>query len=572
VLLLVVAGRLVQLQGLDHAGYAGAAAAQRVLTVPLHAMRGAIVDRNGTVMAYTADAQDITADPSQIKPERRLSYAQRLAGVLNRSQADILAALAKPGRYAVLARALSPLAAKQVGDLGLLGIYTQATTAREYPAQSIGANVVGAVHSDTGNGAAGIEQTYDDLLRGRDGSLTYAVDNSGNVNPSGPNDRQPAVNGGTVRLTLDQDLQYVVQRELDLAVQQSGARGAQAAVLDSRTGQILALAANGTFNPADPATITPTTQYNAPIQTVFEPGSANKVVTFSAAVQKGLISPRDTLRVPDAIQINDVTVHDAWWHPVQTFTATGVIAESSNVGTLEIAQKLGGQAWYDYERRFGIGQQTGIELPGESGGLLQPTSKWSSSSFANLPIGQGEAMTVLQLAGMYQTIANNGVRIPPRVTLSVTAADGSTKPTAQPAGIAVVSPVTAKTVRTMLESVTMKGGTGTKAAIPGYRIAGKTGTAQQPDPAHGGVYSDWMYWDTFAGMAPADDPRFVVAIMVDNPAHGLHGGDVAAPVFHDIASYELQHARIPPTGSLSVHVPLLVCDEAMRSSLGSNVC
>jgi cell division protein FtsI (penicillin-binding protein 3) len=173
---------------------------------------------------------------------------------------------------------------------------------------------------------------------------------------------------------------------------------------------------------------------------------------------------------------------------------------------------------------------------------------------------------------MYQTIANHGVRIPPRITLSVTGADGSIKPTAQPAGIPVVSPTTAKTVRTMLESVTLPGGTGTKAAIPGYRIAGKTGTAQQPDPAHGGVYSDWMYWDTFAGMAPADDPRFVVAIMVDNPAHGLHGGDVAAPVFRDIASYELQHARIPPTGSLSVHVPLLVCDEAMRSTWGSNVC
>ncbi len=252
-----------------------------------------------------------------------------------------------------------------------------------------------------------------------------------------------------------------------------------------------------------------------------------------------------------------VTIHDAWWHPVQRFTATGVLAKSSNVGTLEIADKVGKQTFDDYLHRFGLGQKTGIELPGESAGLLPALDSWSDSTFANLPIGQGVAMTSLQLASMYQTVANDGVRIPPRVVASVTHPDGSVATTAQPAGTRVLSTATARTLRTMLESVTLTGGTGTRAAIPGYRVAGKTGTAQQPDPVTG-RYSDSVYWDTFAGMAPADNPRFAVAIMIDNPAHGLEGGDVAAPLFHHIAAYQLSADKIVPSGSQSVLVPLII--------------
>jgi cell division protein FtsI (penicillin-binding protein 3) len=249
-----------------------------------------------------------------------------------------------------------------------------------------------------------------------------------------------------------------------------------------------------------------------------------------------------------------------------------VLAESSNVGTLEIARKLGPTTWYDYEKRFGVGTKTGIELPAESSGYVPPLKDWSASTFANLPFGQGESMTILQLASIYQAIANNGVRIPPRIVQSLTQADGSTTSTRQPAGIKVINPATADTLRTMLESVTLPGGTGVKGAIPGYRVAGKTGTAQQPDPNHGGAYSSWMNWDTFAGMVPADNPQFVIAIMVDNPAHGLEGGDVAAPLFHEIASYEVQHAHVPPTGAQSRHVPLQVCTGMDPRFLPANVC
>jgi cell division protein FtsI (penicillin-binding protein 3) len=561
-MLSVVFVRLIWLQGLDAGGYALAASDERAGLITLHASRGSILDRNGVPLAYTADAKDIVADPSMIDPGQREQYAALLAPVLNKPElavTELLLPKSTNDRYSLLATALSPSTAKQVDDLRLndkplAGIYSQATLQRLYPGQTTGSNVVGLVQAD-GTGAAGIEYSFDALLRGTDGSVRYEKDSMGNVNPAGPIKRKNAQDGGSVRLTLDQDLQYTVQRYLDAAVRQSQARGGQVTIVNVHTGEVLALASTGSFNPQDPSTIKNGQSLDPNVQQVFEPGSANKIVTMSAAIEKGLITPNTVLTVPDNLDAGGVNIHDAWWHPVQKFTATGILAESSNVGTLLIAQKVGQQTFFDYLKKFGLGEKTGIELPGESSGLLPDISTWSPSTFTNLPIGQGVAMTSVQLASMYQTIANNGVRIPPRIVQSVTYPDGSVTPTAQPDGVQVVSSKTAQTVRTMLESVMLPGGTGKKAAIPGYRIAGKTGTAQQPDPKTG-RYSDSVYWDTFAGMAPADNPQFAVAIMIDNPAHGLHGGDVAAPLFKDIASYELSAARIPPSGSQSVLVPL----------------
>ncbi|MGI8760605.1 MAG: peptidoglycan D,D-transpeptidase FtsI family protein [Jatrophihabitantaceae bacterium] len=570
-MLLVIGGRLVQLQGLDHGQYADAAQAQRVDRIALHAMRGQILDRDGTVLAYTSTAQDITVDPQQITAAKRAAYAAALAPLVNMTPAAVEGVLAKPGQYAVLATGLSPVAAQRIADFALEGVYSQPTTLRQYPGGTTAANVIGTVHSD-GTGAAGIESQFNDVLAGKDGSLTYTVDNLGNVNPSSRTVRDAARNGGTIRLTIDQSLQFTAQQYLDRAVAESGARSAEMAILDAHSAQVLALASSGTFDASDPNTIDPNTPIDPPVMSAFEPGSVQKAVTFSAAIQQGLIKPGTVIPVPYSIDMGGVNVSDAWWHPTEKFTATGILAESSNVGTLKIAQRLGPVVWDSYEQKFGIGTKTGIELPGESGGYLPPMDQWSASTFANLPFGQGESMTVLQLASIYQTIANNGVRIPPRIVQSITGQDGTVRTTARPAGVTVVSAATARTVRTMLESVTLPGGTGTKAAIPGYRIAGKTGTAQQPDPNHGGAYSSWMNWDTFAGMLPADNPQFVVAIMVDNPAHGLEGGDVAAPVFQQIASYEVQHAHIAPTGSRSRHVPLQVCDAVTRRSAPSTVC
>ena len=444
-LLLVIGGRLVQLQGLDGSKYAAGAAAQRVFTMTLHSIRGQIVDRNGTPLAYTSTAQDITADPQQIKAaasaQRKLTgrddlvatYATELAPLVGVRARPLAKLLTGPGQYALVATALSPVAAEKISALGLAGIYTQPTTQRQYPGRTTAANVLGTVHAD-GSGAAGVESEYNHLLAGKDGSVTYSVDNMGNVNPASSTVTDPARNGGTIRLTLDQSLQYTAQQYLDTAVRESGARGAEMVVLDAHTAQVLAMASSDTFDAANPNTIKPDVPMNPPVMSAFEPGSVQKSITFAAALQNHLIKPNTVISVPPRIGMGGVTVADAWYHPTERFTATGILAESSNVGTLKVAQRLGPKVWDSYEKKFGVGQKTGIELPGESSGYLPPMKDWSASSFANLPFGQGESMTVLQLASIYQTFANNGVRVPPRIIQSVTAPDGSVTDTRRPGG------------------------------------------------------------------------------------------------------------------------------------------
>ena len=278
----------------------------------------------------------------------------------------------------------------------------------------------------------------------------------------------------------------------------------------------------------------------------------NKIITASAAIEYGLANPDEVLQVPGSIDMGGVTVRDAWNHGVMPYTMTGVFGKSSNVGTLMLAQRVGPDRFYDMVRRFGLGQRTGVGLPGESSGLVPPIDQWSGSSFSNLPIGQGLSMTLLQMAGMYQTIANDGVRIPPRIIKSTIAPDGTRTDEPRPEGVRVVAPETARTVRNMFRAIVQRDpmgaqqGTGPQAAVEGYQIAGKTGTAQQINPACGCYYDD-VYWITFAGMAPADDPRYVVGIMMDAPHRAADGspGSSAAPLFHNIASWLLQRHNVP---------------------------
>ena len=570
-LLLVVTVRLVELQGVGVGNYAAQAAAEHVRTETLNAARGSIVDRNGVVLAYTADAKDIVADPSLINcnypaavtdkcvKQDHLALALKLSELTGAATDKIIGALAQTkSEYALVAQAIPPVQAAEVDALHIVGVYVEPTTLRLYPGGTTASNILGLVHSD-GSGAAGIEAEYNTGLEGRNGTLKYDLTAAGNVNPAGTTRRTPAHNGSTVHLTISQDLQFVVQRDLDAAVKRLRAVSGNVVVLDVKSGQVLALAGSETenFNSQDPSTYQAKHSSDSAVQVPYEPGSVNKVVTFSAALQKKIINPLSVLTVPDHLHMGDVTIHDDWTHSPLKLTATGIIAESSNIGTLKIAQKVGPSAFMDYAKAYGIGQKTGIELPGESGGFLPARSTWSASTFANLPIGQGLSVTPLQLASIYQTIANNGVRIPPRIVSEVTNPDGSVQVTKQPAGIRVTSVATAKTLRTMLESVLLPGGTGQGSAMPGFRIAGKTGTAQQPDPKTG-RYSNSVYWDSFAGIVPADNPQFVVAVMINAPADGLFGAQTAAPLFHDIATYEVQHAGIVPSGSTSKFVPLQV--------------
>ena len=551
-LVLVLGGRLVQLQGLDGTHYATVASNDRTYTKPLQSQRGKIVDDDANVLAYSVEAQALVADPKQIKAP--VQTAMALAPLLKQSAGDLEQLLVKPTGFVYLAHGLDPSAGQKITDLGLPGIYTLPESKRLYPSGSIGANVVGFTNRD-GVGLAGIELADDKALTGVPGVLSYFQGAAGEIIPSGIHKDDPAVPGSTVKLTLDSDLQYYAQTALDDAVRGTKAQGGQLTLLDVKTGRVLAMAATPTFNASNPGA-TPNLLSNPNVSSVFEPGSANKLITFAAAVQKGLITPTTPFTVPGTIQVADRTIHDDWVHSPVKWTATGILAKSSNVGTLMIADKLGPQTWMDYAKAFGEGQRTGIGLPAESAGLLPPMKSWSGSTFGNLPIGQGVAVTSLQLASMYQTIANNGVRIPPRIIDSITAPNGDTTTPTAPGSTRVVSAKTAATVRDMLQMVTQTGGTAPKAAIPGYTVGGKTGTGQKLNPACG-CYSDTSYWSTFAGMAPADSPRYVMSVMVDSPQTDYMGGDVAAPLFHQVMSYALKRGGVPPTGAKPAHLPIL---------------
>jgi cell division protein FtsI (penicillin-binding protein 3) len=548
-LLAVLGGRLVQLQGVDSGQLAKAAQDQRLRTFPVPALRGPILDRDGNALAYSVDVRNIVADPT-IVPDP-VGTAQALSPLVGVPTATLLGQLTRTGtRNVFLARGLEPSRAARVTALELPGVFSQTDSTRLYPAHAVGANVVGFAGRD-GAGLMGIEQEFNAQLAGKGGEIVAEGGHGGQVIPGTVQRQVDAVPGSTVQLTLDQDLQWVTQSALDNAVRISGAHGGEAVVM-TRTGEILAMAVAPTFD-AQAAQAGKVTNGNLladpAVSSVFEPGSVNKMVTFAAALESGLITPATVLEIPGSIRIADRIVHDAWSHGLVRYTATGVVAKSSNVGTLMTAQRLGPDRFYQYLRKFGLGSRTGVELPAESAGLLLPVEKWSGSTFGNLPIGQGVGMTILQMAGMYQAVANDGLRVEPRIVRSVTGPDGRRTRPSQPASTQVISSDTARTLRYMLEAVVeAKGGTAPTAAIDGYRVAGKTGTAQQHD-ARCGCYSDSAYWATFAGMAPADDPQLVVAVMVDNPKGGLHGGAIAAPTFHQIMTYALKQRGIPPTGT-----------------------
>jgi len=548
-LLAVLGGRLVQLQGVDSGQLAQAAQEQRLRTFDVPALRGPILDRDGNVLAYSVDVRNIVADPTLVRDPA--GTARALSPLVNVPVTTLLTQLTRTGtRNVFLARGLEPSRAARVTALALPGVFSQTDSTRLYPAHAVGANVIGFAGRD-GSGLMGIERQFNVQLAGTGGEIVAEGGQGGQLIPGTVHRQIDAVPGSTVQLTLDQDLQYVTQSALDNAVRTSGARGGEAVVM-TRTGEILALAVAPTFDAQaaqNGRVSNGSLLVNPAVSSVFEPGSVNKMVTFAAALESGLVTPSTVLDVPGSIKVADRVVHDAWSHGLVRYTATGVVAKSSNVGTLMTAQRVGPDRFYEYLRRFGLGSRTGVELPAESAGLLLPVEKWSGSTFGNLPIGQGVGMTILQMAGMYQAVANDGLRVEPRIVRSVTGPDGGQTVPAPASSTRVISSDTAKTLRYMLEAVVeAKGGTAPTAAIDGYRVAGKTGTAQQRD-ARCGCYSSSAFWATFVGMAPADDPRLVVAVMVDNPKGGLHGGAIAAPTFHQIMTYALKQRGIPPTGT-----------------------
>ncbi|WP_433507413.1 peptidoglycan D,D-transpeptidase FtsI family protein [Pseudonocardia halophobica] len=555
VLLLASAVQLLLIQTVRAGDLTASAEKQRTTKITIAAERGAILDRNGTRLAFSTEARALVTNPrliSSVKKEQAGAYktemAQAVAQATGGDANAIQEQLNADRGYVVLTTNADPDVARALEER-FPEIAEEKRESRQYPSGTLAANIIGAATWSADNqklvGRVGLESADDDVLAGTDGfQVVDTAEGSDTVIPGSTRAQQAAVPGSDVELTIDSDLQYVVQQKLQDYVARTGAKGGSAVVLDSATGQVRAMANGTTFDPRQLATSDPSTLGNAAVSSPFEPGSVNKVVTMAGALEYGLAKPDDVLDVPGSIKVADRTVHDAWDHGLDHYTLTGVLAKSSNVGTIMTAEKLGPDRFSDMLARFGIGQRTGVGLPGESGGSVPARSAWSGSTFGNLPIGQGLSMTVLQMAGMYQAVANDGVRIPPRIVGATIAPDGSRTETPQPEGVRVVSPETAAQLRTMLTAVTQKApgqqGTGYAAQVPGYQVAGKTGTAQQVDPKCG-CYASSTYWITFAGMMPAQDPRFVVAIMLDAPK----GGTSAAPLFHDIASYLGQKENIP---------------------------
>jgi cell division protein FtsI (penicillin-binding protein 3) len=547
-LLVVVVGRLVVLQGVDGAAYAQAAEDSRMRTYPITAVRGEITDRAGKVLAYSVHAERVVADPSVVTDPARTALA--LTTLLDVPASALTEKLSRDGRYVVLADKVSTDVTDRIKALpaaSQAGLYYEDDPVRLYPAGAVAGQVVGFVGKD-GDGLAGIEQTFQDQLAGTDGKKRVEVDGSGNPIPSGIDDTTPASDGGKVTLTIDEDLQYVVQQRLDAACADGGTSSASAVVLDVHTGEVAAMASCPGYDPAHYNQTDPNLLGNAAVSDVYEPGSVMKAVTLSAAIEEGKAQPDTVLQVPGHIQAGDAVVTDAHDHAPIGFTVTGILAKSSNVGAIMLAREVGDQKLEQYLRAFGIGSKTGIELPGESAGILQGSADWTRSRAANVPIGQGVSVTTLQMASVYQTLANGGVRVPPRIVRSVTAADGTVTPAARPPGLRVVSESTAGKLTYMLEAVVGKGGTAPLGEVDGFRVVGKTGTAQRANPDCG-CYTGGGFFTTFVGYAPADDPQYVVAVDLERPTSSAEGGQVAAPVFADVMRYALTAGGVVPSGA-----------------------
>ncbi|WP_396448222.1 peptidoglycan D,D-transpeptidase FtsI family protein, partial [Actinomadura sp.] len=543
------AGRLVQLQTIESGKYTEEAMRQRLQEITLPAVRGDITDAQGHPLAMTVEARAIYADPSLIDAGRRQSVVNALAPTLGLDPAALMKQISKPGtRFVYLAHGVRPDQARLITGWNLPGIGTLPEYRREYPNDSLAAGVIGFVN-DTGKGAAGLESSMNGVLAGRAGWQRVEISLEGQHIPMGEDQKRPPVPGRGVRLTLQRDLQFKAQEAIEKQVKATRADSGSVIVMDPRTGKLLAMASAPGFDPNRYAEADRSRWGSPLVQDAYEPGSTGKVVTAAAVMEYGGVTPRTPYTVPDKIKKYDVVFHDSHPHPTERLTFAGVLAKSSNVGTILASQSITSQQLYRTLRDFGFGQKTGLPLPGETPGLLEPPDKWSGTDRYPIAFGQTVSVNAVQMASVYATIANGGVRVAPTLVEGTVGEDDEFTPAPPPARKQVISAETARQISDMLEGVTTDEGTAPKAQIKGYRVAGKTGTAEIVNPRCG-CYDGGGYTASFAGFAPADDPQLVVQVVLQDPKRGSHyGGDVAAPVFKDVMSFALQSEKIPPTGS-----------------------
>jgi cell division protein FtsI (penicillin-binding protein 3) len=556
-------GRLVQLQAVDAARYGAGAAAARTQDYVLTAKRGSILDSAGQPLAESVDAVDVTADPVQIRILKQdpAVYASKLAALLGdpAGTANVAALRSQLSsvttRYAVLAKQVTPQVWGQIKALGLAGVYGVTDAKTVYPQGPLAANLVGFVGS-SGKGAAGLESSYDSRLAGKNGQISYQAANGTEIPTAGINEQAP-VAGSSIQTTIDSSIQWAAQQAVDKQVTASAAESGTVVVMDPRTGAILALATSPTYDQSHITRADAANLGDRGVSEVYEPGSVAKVITMAAAIQQGVADPSTRIVVPGEIRRGGTTFKDDTNHGTEHLTLAGVLAESSNIGTIETADSLGAardQILYRYLTAFGFGRPTGLNLPGESPGILAAPSKWSGSQRYTIPFGQGLAVNAVQATSVFATIANAGVRVTPTLVKGYLSADGTYTGAAVSPRTQVVSTKSAQAVEQMMESVVSEKGTAPAARIAGYRVAGKTGTANRYDVR---CTNYCGYTASFIGFAPADNPQLVVSVVIQNPTVGPHfGGSIAAPVFQKVMSFALQGLGVAPTGTKPPDLPV----------------
>ena len=561
---LLFVARLIQIQAIQAGEYRAKAAIEMESTRAIPAARGEITDINGVAFARSVSAINIVVDQTLITDAAQT--ANFAAPYLGMTVAQVQSAISGSKRYALVTRSAKPAVWRQLSgaidsynaalskenfDKRIVGFFSERNYIREYPSGSLVSSLVGFVRQD-GIGATGIESSMNSTISGTDGRYSYARGLAAEI-PGSQKEIIAAEKGTTIRLTIDRDVQWVAANAIQEAVSKARASSGTVIVMDPKTGQILAHATAPTFDPNNTKKVTAAQMRNPSVQDVYEPGSTGKVMTLAAALEEKKITPETVLKVPYSLKRGGETFSDHDRHPVQYLTTSGILAVSSNTGTIKIGEMLSNDTLHSYLTKFGIGKSTGSGLPGESAGLFRPVSDWSGTTAPTVAFGQGYALTAMQATSIFATIANNGVRVSPTVIAGTTDASGRYTASVSRFNERVISAETAKQLRIMMESVVSGNGTAPSAAIPGYRVAGKTGTAMRYN-SDCACYSG--YTASFIGFAPADDPKYVISVTIQDPKGAHYGGSLGGPVFKKVMTFVLQSEHVAPTGTKVLPVAL----------------
>ena len=566
--------RLIDVQAVQANGYAKRAVNEMVNRSTWLAPRGTITDVNGIVLARSIAAKNIIVDQTMISdPATTASVTSVALGI---PVVDLQKLLTGTRRYQVIENGVAPIVwdnlqsalttynnkvegTKAGLSKRIVGFFSENAYTRSYPTGTLAASLVGLTNA-ANQGAAGVESSMNTALTGTNGEYDY-VNGDGAIIPGSQQFITAAKPGTDLRLTIERDIQWVAQDAITAAVKSAKALSGTVIVMDPKTGAILAQASAPSFDPSNRAKITLAQMRNPAVQDVYEPGSTGKVITVAAALEEGTTTPTNVYTIPNTFKSGGRVFHDDKNHKTEHLTTAGVLAVSSNIGAIQIGSAIPSNTFFSYLQKFGIGQSTGSNLPGESAGILHPVSEWSASSAPTIAFGQGYSVTAMQATDVFATIANNGVRVTPNVIAGTTSADGTYMPSKPSTQIQVVSADTAQKIRQMLEGVVSNEGTAPAAEIPGYKVAGKTGTAMRVD-ARCGCYRG--YTASFIGMAPAEAPKYVVSVVIQNP-QGMHfGGEIAAPVFKKVMSFVLQTKQVQPIPSTLPAYPL-TADALLKS-------